>query len=77
MTIVVLSGLRVNTQKSIPSKLEALVQCWLMLAHRLQRWPNINQPLGQRLVFAGLLTTDIQYTARSYASLKPNKLITD
>ena len=24
-----------------------------MLAHHLQRWPNINQTLGQRLVFAG------------------------
>ena len=25
----------------------------LMLAHRLQRWPNIKQTLGERTAFAG------------------------
>ena len=28
-----------------------------MLAHNLRRWPNIKQALVQRLVFAGLLST--------------------
>ena len=36
-----------------PSKHGTLTQCWLMSAHRLQRWANISQALAQRLVFAG------------------------
>ena len=29
----------------------------LLLAHRLRRWPNSKPTLGQRLMFAGLVST--------------------
>ena len=33
-----------------------------MLGHRLRRWPNIKTTLAQRLVFAGLGPTYIDFT---------------
>ena len=41
------------TQQTLFRKHEILSQCWLMLVHRVRRWPNIKPTLAQCLVAPG------------------------
>ena len=42
-----------------------------MLAHRLQRWSNIGQALGQCLVFAGKVVTPPPQSRNSHTIIDP------
>ena len=46
-------GLKPHSFINLPNKRKALIQCWTMLGHILQRWPNIDPALRQCFVFAG------------------------
>ena len=50
--------------KAVPANKIRRPNVGLLLGHRLRRWPNINQTLGQRLFFAGVsMSLNIYYEA--------------
>ena len=46
-----------RVKPTFPANTKRSANVGLMLAHRLRRWPNIKPPLGQRLVFPGIVST--------------------
>ena len=55
------------TGASCPRKHNTLNQCWLNVAHRLRRWPNIQPTLFQCVVFAGNLSRLVRCPSDPYS----------
>ena len=49
-----ITGFAQYITNGVPGSTRRWLNFWLILGHRLRRWPNISQTLGQRLVFAGV-----------------------